>query len=161
MVTYHSDLTVRFRDLSAQLLHGSDTNPLKTFYPNPLPSLTIDLLALLADPTVASHTTPKLLEEAHIVSSHLAPQSLECAIVLRSGEVAVFRLNSPQPGGATVPQILEDPELISAAHISTIRGRYFYPAFILVPSRGPASALALSDIGQMIMYLASLLFYLS
>ena len=155
LVTHHSDLTVRFRDLSAQLLHSSDTNPLQTSYPNPLPSLTIDVLALLADPTAASHTPPNLLAEAHIVSSHLAPQSLECAVVLKSGEVAVFRLNNPPSGDVMVPKTLDDPELISATHVSIVHGRYFYPAFILATARGSVSALAISDIGEIILGTAS------
>lgn len=147
LVTYHSDLTVRFRDLSAQLLLSSDTSPLQASYPNPLPGLTIDVLALLADPTVASRTSPTLLEEAAIASAHLAPQSLECAVVLGTGEVAVYRLNTPPSEDAAVPKTLEDSELISATHVSVERNHFFYPAFVLSASRGSVSALAMSDIG--------------
>lgn len=150
LITYHSDLTVRFRDLSSQLLHCSDTSPLQASYPNPLPSLTIDVLALLADPVVASHTSSKLLEEAQIMSSHLARQSLECAVVLGSGEVAVFRLNTPPSNDAMLPKMLDDPELISATHVSIEHDRWFYPAFIFSAGRGPVSALAISDIGGII-----------
>ena len=146
-MTYHSDLTVRFRDLSAQLLLCSDTSPLQASYPNPLPGLTIDVLALLADPAVASYTSPTLLEEATIASAHLAPQSLECAVVLANGEVAVYRLNTPPSEDAAVPKTLDDAELISATHVAIEHNRFFYPAFILSAGRGACSALAMSDIG--------------
>lgn len=147
LVTYHSDLSVRFRDLSAQLLHSSDTSPLQTSYPNPLPLLTIDVLGLLADPSIAAHLPPKLLEEAHIVSTHLAAQSLECAVVLGTGEVTVFRQSPPPTGDATVPRTLDDSELISVTHVCTGPHQRFQPSFVLATGRGPVSALAISDIG--------------
>lgn len=147
LVTYHSDLTVRFRDLSAQLLQSSDTSPLQASYPNPLPPLTIDVLSLLADPSVSSRTSPKLIEEAQIASSHLAPQSLECAVALRSGEIAIFRMAPEPTGDAAIPRTLDDPEIISATHVSTGEHRRFQPHFLLAAGRGPVSAVALSDIG--------------
>ncbi|EKM61629.1 uncharacterized protein PHACADRAFT_169080 [Phanerochaete carnosa HHB-10118-sp] len=147
LATFHSDLTVRFRDLSAQLLQSSDTNPLRARYPNPLPSLTLDVLALLADPSVASQTSPKLVEEAHIVSLQLAPQSLECAVALKSGEVTIFRMAGVPAGEAAIPRTLDDTELISATHVCTGEHRRFQPHFLLSTRRGPVSAVALSDIG--------------
>lgn len=97
---------------------------------------------------MASRTSPTLLEEAAIASAHLAPQSLECAVVLGTGEVAVYRLNTPPSEDAAVPKTLEDSELISATHVSVERNHFFYPAFVLSASRGSVSALAMSDIGK-------------
>lgn len=120
---------------------------MKTYFPNPVPSLTIDLLALLADASVASHVPDEVVAVTHIVSTHLATQSLECAVVLSGGEVAVFRLGAPEDSG--VLKALDDPELISTAHILPDPNRRFHPLFLLIAGRGPVSALGISDIGMM------------
>jgi syntaxin-binding protein 5 len=121
---------------------------MQTPYPNPLPSLTIDVLCLLADPSVSARISPKLLEEAQIVSSHLAPQSLECAVVLRTGEVAVFRIASVPSGDTALPKTLDDAELISASHVSTGPNYRFQPLFVINAGRGSVTALSISDIGN-------------
>ncbi|GJE89618.1 hypothetical protein PsYK624_057220 [Phanerochaete sordida] len=147
LVTYHSDLTLRFRDLSPQLLQSSHTSPLQSSYPNPLPWLTIDVLSVLADPFVTSRTSPKLLEEAQIASCHMAPETLEFAVALESGEVVVFRMAPPPTGDASIPHTLDDPELTSAAHVGGGEHRLYQPHFLLATNRGPATAVSLSDIG--------------
>ncbi|KAI0705856.1 lethal giant larvae like, C-terminal-domain-containing protein [Cytidiella melzeri] len=146
LATHHTDLTVRFRDLSAQLLVSSDTAPLQTDFPAPLPELTIDLLTILAEPPISSRTSPKLVEEARITSSCLATQSLECAIVLHTGEIAVFRQGSSTQEGLSHRE-LGDPELISTSHIPVPFDRKFHPSFLMFAKRGPVTACSLSDIG--------------
>ena len=149
VVSHHTDLTIRFRDLSAQLLVSSDTTPLRTYFPNPLPWLTIDVLSVLADPSVATRTSPKLVEEAHIVASHLALESLECAVVLRSGEIVVFR-QGPSTRERPVQQLdLDDQELISTAHIPIIDEGIFRPLFVMLAGRGSVTACCLADIGTL------------
>ena len=146
LITHHTDLTLRFRDLSAQLLLSSDTMPLQASFPNPLPALTIDLLTVLADPSVSSHTSAKLVEDAQIVSSQLAPQSLECAVVLNGGEVAVFRQRAGAPEPVAFKE-LEDKELVFTGHVPLPLSHKFQPVFLLTTGKGQASATSLSDIG--------------
>jgi syntaxin-binding protein 5 len=143
LVTYHTDLSIRFRDLSAQLLVSSDTAPLQSDFPTYIPELTIDLLSVLAAPSIASHTSHNLVTEARISSVCFATQSLECAVVLHTGEIAVFRQGQGLPQSSDGGQ-----ELISTSHISVPTGGKFHPSFLLVTNRGPATACALSDIGM-------------
>ena len=144
VATYHTDLTVRFRDLNAQLLVSSEADPLLADFPTLLPELTIDLLTVLAAPSIASQTSPELIGEGHISSTYFAPQSLECAVVLQSGEIAVFR----QAEGVILQQNVKDQEIISASHLPVATGQKFHPSFLLIAKRGPATACALSDIGE-------------
>ncbi|KAI0093981.1 lethal giant larvae like, C-terminal-domain-containing protein [Irpex rosettiformis] len=142
LITHHTDLTVRFRDLNAQLLVSSEAEPFLADFPTLLPELTIDLLSILAAPSIASRVSAELLQEGHIASTYLATQSLECAVVLETGEIAVFRQGEEFP-----KKTVKDQELIPASHIPVTVGRKFYPSFLFITQRGPATACALSDIG--------------
>lgn len=153
-MTFHHDLTVRFQDLSAQILVSSEASPLQRRFPNPLPTLTIDLSATLSDAAIATRTSVNFLDNAQIASAHLAAESLECAVVLRTGEVVLYRTIhapvSPRP---------EDEELISLQHIPDQSGFKFRPEFAILAAMGPVTALAISDIGFMaVAYAAGSLF---
>ncbi|THH26967.1 hypothetical protein EUX98_g7215 [Antrodiella citrinella] len=143
-MTHHSDLTIRFQDLSAQLLVSSDASPLQRSYPNPLPALTIDMKCVLGDPAIATRTSPTFIDQAHIASMHLASESLECAVVLKTGDVVLYRLI--HAGG---PHELKDEELVTLHHILAAPGYRFRPEFAIMAKMGPATAFAISDIGFM------------
>ncbi len=147
LITRHKDLTVRFQDISSQLLISSYESPIRDYFPQPIPSLTIDLVPLLAEPAVVSRTSPKYFREARISSVHLAPEALECAVVLRGGEVALYKLLSIDTPVGT-PTSLEDAELISLKHVPVDNGNRFRPQFVITAGRGPVSAFAISDVGK-------------
>lgn len=87
------------------------------------------------------------IQNAQIASVHLATEVLECAIVLRTGEVVVYKLaGSGVPAG--LPTTLEDPELLSLKHVPVGDGQQFYPQFMIMTGRGPVSSCAISDIGM-------------
>ncbi|KAH8099770.1 lethal giant larvae like, C-terminal-domain-containing protein [Cristinia sonorae] len=153
-MTNHRDLTIRFQDISSQLLVSSSTSPLKYSFPSPLPILTIDLTSALSDPAIVTRTSPKFIDEAQIASVHLATESLECAAVLHTGEVILYRLI--HSGGLHHP---EDAELVSLHHIPALPGNRFRPAFAILSGMGSATAFAISDIGFMsVAYTSGLLF---
>ncbi|TCD68310.1 hypothetical protein EIP91_011169 [Steccherinum ochraceum] len=133
-MTIHGDLTVRFQDMSAQLLISSDASPLHQFFPNPLHALTLDLTCVLGDPAIATRTSAQFIDQARIASAHLAPESLECAVVLRTGE---------------------DEEFVSLDHIPTILGCRFRPAFAILAVMGSVTSFAISDIGFLAVAYAS------
>ena len=116
-------------------------------FPNFLPELTIDLVPVLADPVVSTRTSPKFVEDSRIVSSHLAPQSLECAVVLQNGAVVVHQLARAANKELQVQRELDDAELVSVAHVTAGAGRRFQPYFVMLAERGPVTALGISDIG--------------
>ena len=119
---------------------------MQSSFPNFLPELTIDLVPVLADPVISTRTSPKFVEDSRIVSSHIAPQSLECAIVLQNGAVALFRLAQ---GTKELPiqKELNDEELVSVTHVVPSTGRKYQPFFVVLTERGPVSAIGISDIG--------------
>lgn len=78
---------------------------------------------------------------------HLATEALECAVVLRGGEVALYKLLSADtPIGALIT--LEDAELIPLKHVPVEPGNRFRPQFMITTGRGPVSAFAISDVGE-------------
>jgi syntaxin-binding protein 5 len=96
-------------------------------------------------------------KQARIDSVHLARQSLECAVVLQTGEVVVYRLSSG-PREDVPRQGISDKELIFLEHIPPCRGRRYYPFLMVVPEKGRVTAFAISDIGT-IFHPRLLLFY--
>jgi len=147
LVTEHCNLTVQFQDISARLLLESQSSPIQTHFPHPLPYLTIDLKALLTDPVVSSRTPPNLLQDARINSVYVASESLECAVILQTGETVVYRLGS-SPAEEVLYREASDKELVILEHIPRRRDRKFYPFLMLIPDKGALTAFALSDIGR-------------
>lgn len=92
---------------------------------------------------------PQFVSNATVSSVHLATESLECAVVFKTGELVVYRLDSNLQGGAAIRET-EDKELIIVEHVPRQRNRKYHPYFFLAPSLGPVSAYALSDIGEFI-----------
>ncbi|KAJ3988441.1 WD40 containing snare-dependent exocytosis protein [Lentinula detonsa] len=142
-VVWYADLSVQVWDVSAQLLHKFKPDPVDCDFPNPLPNFTIDTNIVLMAPSVA----PKLRTQNHTIQYvKLAPESLECAVVLSSGIIIVYRL-VPPPGTLPSFEELPDPELVSLKHISPGADSKFTPYFALLPTRGQVSACAIADVG--------------
>jgi syntaxin-binding protein 5 len=143
-VTRNADLTIRFLDISVQLLIPTPPSPFTSAFPRPLPLLSIDIFALASFPEVAAHLPSNFAEQARIDDVQLAIESLEVGIVLGGGEVLVYRMADRQ--GATARQ-LPDKRLVSLEHVPVNDGLRVKPYF-LVKAESPVTAFAISDVGE-------------
>lgn len=148
LITSHHDLTVRFQDVSVQLLISSSSSPISTAFPGPLPSLAIDLVTALSDESVLPRCSPEALQEGSIRQVSISPESLECAIILKTGELFIYKLNSEDE----VSGAITDKELISLQHIPSTPLARYRPALMMASERGPVAAFASSDIGELDSY---------
>ncbi|KAI0275129.1 hypothetical protein BC834DRAFT_965566 [Gloeopeniophorella convolvens] len=143
VITQNADLTVRFLDISVQLLIPTPSSPFTSAFPRVLPNLTIDVLALIGSPEVTAHTPPGFAEHARIEDVQFTGEALEVGIVLTGGEVVVYRMVDRQNPDA---RQLSDRQLVSLEHIPVAEGLRFKPYF-MVKAEAPLTALAMSDIG--------------
>jgi syntaxin-binding protein 5 len=146
-VTTHIDLTVGFEDISADLLINPDRSPMRYPFPRPLPDLTIDVMSILSDPLVLPRISPTVPRQARIDSIHIARESLECGMVLQTGEVIICRMRS-NSHQITASREIPDSELIPLEHITPLAGRRFYPFLMLAAGRTRLTTFAISDIGM-------------
>jgi syntaxin-binding protein 5 len=116
-------------------------------FPSPLPALTIELMSVLADASVATRLPTNFFEISRISSVRLAAESLECMITLTTGEVVVYKLTSGQDTKTRPYREAEDKELIVLEHIPRLNTTRFNPYLILASDRGPAVACDLCDVG--------------
>ncbi|KAK0500667.1 WD40 containing snare-dependent exocytosis protein [Armillaria luteobubalina] len=146
LITCHQNLSVRFYDMSVQLLIATRPDPVQYDFPTPLPHLTVDLSLLLLDPLISMQISTTTTAPLSIQSVLFASESLESAIVLSTGNVLVFRLRD---GPHNVPPYreCEDRELTCLEHLGVSASYKYAPYVILSPSKGPATACAISDIG--------------
>ncbi|KAF8167354.1 WD40 containing snare-dependent exocytosis protein [Crassisporium funariophilum] len=145
LVTYNRDLSVQFFDMSAQLLIPTGSTPLENDFPKPLPGLTIRLDELLDDPAITERLLSSI-DSLAIQSVQVAPEALECAIALKSGEVIVYHASTNRTGDPS-PKINGGTEIVLLEHIYTRPGRRLVPYFMLSAGRGAIEAYAMSDIG--------------
>lgn len=90
---------------------------------------------------------------------HLATESLECAIVLVTGELFLYRLTST--GRADPLHIeTEDKELLIVEHVLSQSNQKYHPYFMLAPGLGAVTSCALSDIGRLIRMLIHTIVYI-
>jgi syntaxin-binding protein 5 len=143
-VTRNADLTIRFLDVSAQLLIPTPPSPFTSAFPRTLPLLSVDVLALAALPEVATHLPSGFAARTQINDVQLAIESLEVGLVLSGGEVLVYRIADRQ--GATARQ-LSDKRLVSLEHVPVTDGLRFKPYF-LVKAEALVTAFAMSDVGK-------------
>ncbi|OSX67117.1 hypothetical protein POSPLADRAFT_1063938 [Postia placenta MAD-698-R-SB12] len=149
LITHDHDLVLHFYDLSAQSLVSSFDEPLTNSLPDPLPSLMIELSALLFEPSLrpspsdSTHTTAAEADSSEIDSILLAPNSLECITVFRNGAVILHRLDVQSTGD---PPELEDDELVSLAHLSVRTGLRYSPFCAIRSKYGRVTACAISDV---------------
>ncbi|KAG1864661.1 lethal giant larvae like, C-terminal-domain-containing protein [Suillus subalutaceus] len=133
LITCHRDLTVRFHDASPQLLISSSTSPLQKNYPFTIHDLTIDLSCL------------PLSSASELATVQLAPESLECVVLLKSGDLVVYRLNTTQ---VTPPIEIEgNKEFILLGNVSLRPGTRYHPFLMLPRGNISLTCCALSDIG--------------
>ncbi|KAI0308267.1 lethal giant larvae like, C-terminal-domain-containing protein [Multifurca ochricompacta] len=143
VVTRNADLSIRFLDVSVQLLIPTPPSPFTSAFPRVLPRLTIDVLALSGSPEVAAHLPSNFADRTRIDDVQLAVESLEIALVLSGGEVLVYRIADRQ---SVTARQLPDKHLVSLEHVPVTDGLRFQPYF-LVKSEGPVTAFAMSDVG--------------
>ncbi|KAI5118052.1 hypothetical protein M0805_005899 [Coniferiporia weirii] len=144
LVTHHRDLTVRFQDISAQLLLGSASSPLTTPFPVPLTRLTIALPQVCSEPCVSDARYPITLAQAEIQSAQLTSESCECAVVMRSGHVIVYSFDERQRNPSKL--VDEQDDLVLLTHIPASAGT-FQPMFMIENVWGAVTACELSNIG--------------
>lgn len=133
LITCHRDLTVRFHDASPQLLISSSTSPLQKNFPLAIHDLTIDLSRL------------PLSSVSEVATVQLAPESLECVVLLKSGDLVVYQLNTTQ---VTPPIEIEgNKEFILLGNVSLRPGTRYHPFLMLPRGNISLTCCALSDIG--------------
>jgi hypothetical protein len=142
-MTYNRDLSVQFFDMSAQLLIPTNAAPLDQEFPKPLPGLTIPLDDLLDDPSIVEILKPHI-DTLNIQSVHVAPEALECAVALTSGDIVVYHPSM----GLSPSKVIADMEIILLDHIISTPRR-LKPYFMLTPSRGSIATCAISDTGSL------------
>lgn len=133
LITCHCDLTVRFHDVSPQLLISSSTSPLQKNYPFAIHDLTIDLSCL------------PLSSALEVATVQLAPESLECVVLLKSGDLLVYRLNTTQVNPPI--EIEGNKEFVLLGNIALRPGTRYHPFLMLPRSNVSLTCCALSDIG--------------
>ena len=132
--------------MSAQLLIPTNGAPLNQDFPKPFPGFTIYPDDILDDSSIAKILQP-YIETLSIQSVHVAPEALECAVALTSGDVVVYH-----PAMDLSPsKVTADMEIILLDHIRPTPGRRFEPYFMLNPGRGLIATCAMSDIGSFIL----------
>ncbi|KAI9462922.1 lethal giant larvae like, C-terminal-domain-containing protein [Russula earlei] len=143
IVTRNADLTIRFLDISVQLLIPTPQSPFISAFPRALPLLSMDVLALASLPEIARHLRPEFSQRVQINDVQLAIESLEVGLVLGGGEVLVYRMADRQCSSA---RQLPDKQLVSLEHLPVSDGLRFKPYF-LVKAESPVTAFAMSDVG--------------
>jgi syntaxin-binding protein 5 len=143
-ITRNADLTIRFLDLSVQLLIPTPSSPFTSAFPHTLPSLSIDVLALAGFPGITAQLPSGFAERARIDDVQLAIESLEVGLVFGGGEVLVYRMADRQ---SMTARQLPDKRLVSLEHVPVTDGLRFKPYF-LVKSESPVTAFAISDVGE-------------
>ncbi|KAG1904773.1 lethal giant larvae like, C-terminal-domain-containing protein [Suillus fuscotomentosus] len=121
LITCHRDSTVRFYDASPQLLISSSTSPLQKHYPFAIHDLTIDLSCL------------PLSSAPEVATVQVAPESLECIVLLKSGDLLVYRLNATQ--------------FVLLRNVALRPGTRYHPFLMLPRGNVSLTCCALSDIG--------------
>lgn len=144
LVTHHKDLTIRYQDISPQLLIGSVQEPLPTQYPAPLHNLTIYLIDILEDDQVRSVTRFASPMDAEIQSAYLTAESSECCVVLRTGHVFAFKFSLSERPASRRFDIHED-----VLRLTPLPGRpvSFQPLALINNTFGQVECCEFSEIG--------------
>jgi syntaxin-binding protein 5 len=131
-------------DVSPQLLLSARPNPIQHHFPHLLPHLCIDLGYIFADTSVMKKM---IKNDTNIQSLEIAPDSLDCVIILTTGDIIVESLKSSTEW---LPSYLEvaDEELISLRNLPSNSTSKYFPVLLLAPQKGRVSACALADLGR-------------
>jgi syntaxin-binding protein 5 len=127
-------------------LIGLPPNSIQTSFPNPLLDLTIDIKLVLADPSVMRRIPQAFLKKAEIEAVYFSTEALEMVVVLKTGEIIVYRLSGPQK--PSEPKESSDKELIILDHVPSNSG--FSAYFMVACASGHVEACAVSDVGTSI-----------
>lgn len=141
LMTYHLNLKVQFFDVSAQLLVSSGTDPLQNHFPDAFPTMTIDLSDVVSNATGDRIFFPD--KETSIHSVEVAPEALEFAVVLNTGDVVVYRSSPTSPNVANIP----DSQITPLKQVVPQPEKRLSPYFLIPAGKGNVEACALSDIG--------------
>ena len=144
IITRNADLSIRFLDISVQLLITSSSSPFTSAFPRAFPDLHIDVLALIGSPEIATHGLASSAGQTRIDDIQLATESLEVALVLSGGEVVLYRMIDRQ--GAVARELL-DKQLVSLEHVPVAEGLRFKPYF-MIKAETPVTAFSISDVGE-------------
>ncbi|KAL5494875.1 SRO7_1 [Sanghuangporus weigelae] len=147
LVTHHRDRSIRFQDISPQLLLASVSSPLSSSFPAPLPHLTISLARLLMESCIIEARRPLTLDEAEVQSVQLTSESNECVIVMRSGHVFVLGFDQRQRHVSNFVDFQDD--LIRLMHVPS-EANTFQPTVMIENVWGPVTAAEMSDIGFLV-----------
>lgn len=147
-MTYNRDCSVHFFDISQQLMlpDPSADSLLEKDWPQALPALTIELEELFDD-IVFTGMVMTQVNQIAISSVQVAPEALECCVVLASGEVIVYHQVA---GRSDAPSSAFSKEIVPLGHVPPSPGRNMVPYFMLAPGKGPVATCAMSDIGMVI-----------
>ena len=137
-------MTIRFLDISVQLLIPKPPCPFTSAFPRSLPPLSIDVLALAGLPEIVPLVPSGYSKRVRINEVQLAIESLEVGLVLNGGEVLVYRMVDHQ---SVTARQLPDKRLVSLEHVRVSEGLRFKPYF-LVTAESAVSAFAISDVGE-------------
>ena len=144
IITRNADLSIRFLDVSVQLLIPSSSSHFTSAFPRALHDLSIDVLALIGSPEIAALGLASCAGQARIDDVQLATESLEVALVLSGGEVLLYRMTDRQ---GTVEREILDKQLVSLEHVPVAEGLRFKP-YLLVKAEAPVTAFSISDVGE-------------
>ncbi|PPQ79397.1 hypothetical protein CVT25_002667 [Psilocybe cyanescens] len=146
LMSYNRDLSVRFFDLSTQLLIPAiASNHIEHEWPAPIPGLTIQLDEIFDDPSIAQ-VFGNALSSLSIQSVHVASEALELAILMKTGEVIVYHSSSNR-AGVWPPKHSAASQIIMLDHLHPRLGSRLAPYFMFSPGKGPVEACALADTG--------------
>lgn len=139
LITHTRDRHVHLFDVSAQSLVGAEQEPLKKYFPEALPGLTVELKSVWSELVGRGKRTGP---EPHVQEVQMAFEALELATVLSNGDVVVHRYDS-QNSPAIGVQGNEITLLVSAP---LDRDSNMHPYFVL-QGEGKVEACSISDIG--------------
>ncbi|KAI5898227.1 uncharacterized protein SCHCODRAFT_02566174 [Schizophyllum commune H4-8] len=148
LVTYNQrDATVRFFDVSAQLLIAQRPNALESDYPAALSHLTLSTSHVTTDPALAGRASDAFLRgEAAVANVNFVSvgEDTEAAITMSSGEVVLFRTRHAQQASRILPP-QTDQELVTVQP-RVLEDNLFAPYLVIV-GRAPSTACALTREG--------------
>lgn len=146
-MTKHKDLTIQFQDISAQLLLSNGETHLERHFPDPMSALTIDLAPVLTDHSAIKHMAPTLASKVSISLVRIGAASLDCAIVLSTGELIMYQFTDRTHQGKH--RSPESDELLILEHIPRLQSARYHPYFMLAAGLGTITACEMCDHGEL------------
>ena len=126
---------------SAASVHSAQSIPPPLSPQSPRSLKSTPTTPLTGEPSTA-HLGPPAVQ-----SIHLAPESLECVVVVNNGTVILSRLDA-DGATATSPSELDDEELVSLTHVPVPSKMRYRPYLGVRTAWGTVSACAMSDVGE-------------